>query len=115
MPQQDTLNVITQIKKTLENFMVSIGIISAIILMLYFFTYGALVDAVGSSLIWFEVVTSIMVVFVLIFLKRVCFVLTRFKLGRRAGYATVFGKLVAGDLSLDEDVLLNKLAENDLK
>ena len=109
MPQQDTLNAITQIKKTLENFMVSIGIICGMILVIYFFTYGALVDAVGSSLIWFEVVTSILILFVLIFLKRVCFFLTRLKLGRRAGYADVLQKLQPADLSLDEEALLAKL------
>jgi hypothetical protein len=109
MPQQDTLNAITQIKKTLENFMISIGILAGVILIIYFFTYGALVDAVGSSLIWFEVITSIMVLFVLLFLKRVCFFLTRLKLGRRAGYAVVFEKITLADLALDEDALAVKV------
>lgn len=109
MPQQDISNVITQIKKTHENFMVGVGILAGTILIIYFFTYGALVDSKTSSLIWFEVITSVMMLFVLIFLRRVCFFLTRLKLGRREGYAVVFGKLVAADLSLDEDVLLRKL------
>lgn len=111
MSQHDTLNAIQQIKKTLENFMVSIGILIGTILVIYFFTYGALVDSVTSSLIWFEVITSVLMVIVLLFLKRVCFFLTRLKLGRRAGYSAVFSKLVAADLSLDEEVLLVKVGD----
>lgn len=110
MPQQDTLNAIKQIKKTLENFMVTVGIISAIILIFYFFTYGALVDTIGSSLIWFEVITSIMVLFVLIFLKRVSFFLTRLKLGRRADCSTILAKMQYVDLALDDDALVAKFA-----
>jgi len=106
MPGQDTLSAIQQIKKTLENFMISIGILSGVILLVYFFTYGALVDAVGSSLIWFEVATSIMVLFVLLFLRRVCFFLTQLKLGRRADCSVVLKKLTLADLALDEKVLL---------
>ena len=110
MPQQDTRSAITQIKKTHENFMVGVGILAGTILIIYFFTYGALVDSKTSSLIWFEVITSVMMLFVLIFLRRVCFFLTRLKLGRREGCAVVLGKLAAADLSLDEDVLLRKLS-----
>jgi hypothetical protein len=106
---QDSLEAIQQIKKTLENFMVSIGILSGMILLIYFFTYGALVDSVGSSLIWFEVITSVMVLFVLLFLKRVCFFLTRLKLGRREACAAVLKKLQLADLGQDDDVLLAKL------
>jgi hypothetical protein len=109
MPQQDTLSVIAQINKTLENFMVSIGILCGMILLVYFFTYGALVDAVGSSLIWFEVVTSVLILLVLIFLKRVCFFLTRLKLGRRAAYRDVLQKIQVADLRLDTQTLAAKL------
>jgi hypothetical protein len=111
MPQQDTRSTLAQIKKTHENFMVSMGILIGIILVVYFFTYGALVDSVTSSLIWFQVVTSVLMVLVLVFLRRVCFFLTRLKLGRREGYAAVLAKLSAADLSLDEDTLLKKLGE----
>jgi len=105
---QDSLEAIQQIKKTLENFMVSIGILSGMILLIYFFTYGALVDAVGSSLIWFEVITSVLILFVLIFLKRVCFFLTRLKLGR-GKYSAVLKKMQREDLALKEGDLLVKL------
>lgn len=109
MPQQDTLNAIEQIKKTLENFMVSIGILCGMILVVYFFTYGMLVDSVTSSFIWFEVVTSVLILFVLIFLKRVCFFLTKLKLGRRAGCREVLQKIQCEDLSLDVEALAAKL------
>ncbi len=89
--------------------MVSIGILSGMILLVYFFTYGALVDAVGSSLIWFEVITSIMVLFVLLFLRRVCFFLTRLKLGRQADCSAILKKLKLVDLTLDDNALLTRL------
>ena len=109
MTQQDTLTIIQQIKKTLESFMISLGILCGMTLIIYFFTYGALVDAVGSSLIWFEVVSSVFIVLVLIFLRRVCFFLTRLKLGRRPGYGAVFRQLSAGDLLQEEETLLARL------
>lgn len=109
MPQQDISNVITQIKKTHENFMVGVGILAGTILIIYFFTYGALVDSKTSSLIWFEVITSVMMLFVLIFLRRVCFFLTRFKLGRRQDCAVLLKKIAFADLALDEDALLAKI------
>ncbi len=91
--------------------MISVGILAGTILLIYFFTYGALVDSVTSSLIWFEVITSVMLLFVLLFLRRICYFLTRFKLGQREGYAEVLGKLEAADLSLNEEALLVKMGE----
>ncbi|NOX76622.1 MAG: hypothetical protein GXP17_08455 [Gammaproteobacteria bacterium] len=109
MPRQDTLNAIAHIRKTLENFMVVIGILTGTILLIYFFTYGALVDSTTSSLIWFEVVTSVLMVLVLVFLKRVCFFLTRLKLGRRGEYQVLLAKMGLSDLALDEQALMDKL------
>ena len=89
--------------------MVTVGILSGITLVIYFFTYGMLVDKVGSSLIWFEVVTSVMILFVLIFLRRVCFFLTKLKLGRRPGCREVLQQIQAKDLLQDSEVLAAKL------
>lgn len=109
MPTQDTLNAIVQIKKTHENFMVSIGILIGVILVVYFFTYGALVDSVTSSLIWFEVITSVMMVVVLVFLRRVCFFLTRLKLGRRVEYAQLLHRMDVADLARDAQAIAARL------
>jgi hypothetical protein len=110
MPSQDIHTLLNQIKSTQENFKVSVGILVGTLLVVYFFTYGALVDSVTSSFIWFEVITSVMMLFVLLFLKHVCFFLTRFKLGRREGYAELLAKLEVTDLSLDVEVLSSKLS-----
>lgn len=107
---QETQNAIAQIKKTHENFMVSLGVLIGTLLVVYFFTYGALVDSPTSSMIWFEVVTSILMVLALIFLKRVSFFLTRLKLGRRADCAAVLAQLTIADLARDEAVLASKLS-----
>lgn len=89
--------------------MVTTGILIGTILVIYFFTYGALVDSVTSSLIWFEVVTSILMVLVLLFLKRVCFFFTKLKLGRRPEYRMILANIQANDLALDEQTLVEKL------
>jgi len=67
------------------------------------------VDSVTSSLIWFEVITSILMVLVLLFLKRVCFFLTKLKLGRRAEYRSIFSNIQVNDLALDEQAIVEKL------
>lgn len=109
MPQQDTLSAITQIKKTHENFMVSLGVLIGTLLVVYFFTYGALVDSVTSSLIWFEVITSILMVLVLLFLRQVCFFLTKLKLGRNVKYRAVLASIRVADLTLDEHAIVERL------
>ena len=109
MPQQDARRAIAQIKKTHENFMVSIGILIGTLLVVYFFTYGALVDSVTSSLIWFEVITSVLMVLALVFLKRVCFFLTKLKLGRHPEYRAMLEKIQVVDLALDEQAIVEKL------
>jgi len=108
MAPQDIVSAVEQIKKTLENFMVSIGILIGTILLIYFFTYATLVDST-SSLIWFQVVTSVLMVLVLVYLRRVCFFLTRLKLGRRDGYRALLGRLQAADLAQDVETLAAKL------
>jgi len=87
-----------RIKKIQENIAVVLGTIFALTLCVYFFTYAILVDKGLSGGLWAMGVSSIAMLFILIYLKRVSFFLTRLWLGRRAELRDVFAGLNATDL-----------------
>ncbi|MEE8378932.1 MAG: hypothetical protein V3R49_00965 [Gammaproteobacteria bacterium] len=109
MSEQEALNAIRRIKNTHENLVVTIGVLIGMTLLVYFFTFAMFVDKASTGLIWFEIITAILMALVLVFLKKVGLFLTKILLGRRSDCRTVLGMLVAADLALDEQVLVEKI------
>jgi hypothetical protein len=109
MSEQETLNAIRRIKKTHENLVVTVGVLIGMTLLVYFFTFAMFVDKASTALIWFEMITTILMALVLVFLKKAGFFLTKVLLGRRSDCRTVLGMLVAADLALDEQALVEKI------
>ena len=109
MSEQETLNAIRRIKKTHENLVVFIGVLIGMTLLIYFFTFAMFVDKASTVLVWFETITTILMAFMLVFLKRVGFFLTKLRLGRRPDCRAVFSAIVAADLALDEKALVEKI------
>jgi Kef-type K+ transport system membrane component KefB len=112
MSQQEIIDAIQRIKKSQENFMVGIGILTGMVLIVYFFTFAMLVDTTTGAPVWFQAITTVAMVLVLIFLKRVGFFFARLWLGRRPGCKTVFGAIQASDLSLDEQTLASQIQQD---
>jgi len=110
MSEQETLNAVRRIKKTHENLVVTIGVLIGMTLLVYFFTFAMFVDKASTVLIWFEVITAILMALMLVFLKKVGFFLTKLLLGRHPDCRTVLAVLVAADLALDEQVIVKKLS-----
>ncbi len=80
----DQPDIIDRLRKTQENIAVVIGVIIALTLSIYFFTYAMLVDKGLSGLLWTQGLSAIAMVLMLIYLKPVSFLLARIWLGRRA-------------------------------
>ena len=111
MSEQETLNALRRIKKTHENLVVTIGVLIGMTLLIYFFTFAMFVDKASTVLVWFETITAILMALMLVFLKKVGFFLTKLLLGRRPDCRAVLATLVAADLVLDEQALVEKALE----
>jgi len=90
---------IVRIKKIQENIAVVVGVIIALTLSVYFFTYAMLVDKGLEGMIWAQGLSAIAMLLILIYLKQVSFFLARLWLGRKAEYKDALASLAASDSS----------------
>ncbi len=108
MNQQDEIDVIRKIKKFHEGIVVFSGVMIGVILSVYFFTFSMIIDSGSPLLLYFQIITSVLFVVVLFFLKKVAFFLTQLLLGRNPRCQILLKVLVAADLDKDEETLLNE-------
>lgn len=106
---EQKLDAIRRIKKTHENFVVALGITIGLILGVYFFSFAALIDSAPPIAIQFLMVTTVLLVLALIYVKRIALFFTRLKLGRKSEYKPLLAALVVADLAKDEEALLRQL------
>ena len=97
---------IRRIKKTHENFVVACGILIGTILGAYFFSFSQFIDK-APALAYFQFFTAILLVFGLVYIRRVAFFLTRLKLGRRPECKTLIAAISVQDLGKDEQTLFD--------
>jgi len=93
MTSNDPSATIASITKKQENIAVVIGVIFALTLCTYFFTYAMLVDKGHSGGLWLMGLSSILMLLILIYLKQVSFFLTRLWLGRKPAYREAFASI----------------------
>jgi len=93
------LESIARIRKIQENIAVVVGVIIALTLSVYFFTYAMLVDKGLEGMIWGQGLSAIAMLLILIYLKQVSFFLARLWLGRKAEYKDAFASIAASDSS----------------
>jgi hypothetical protein len=99
MRETADIRTLQKIKRTHERVAVSAGAFMAVAMSIYFFTFSGLMDMGASGLLWFEVVSSVLFLFGLIFLKRLAFFITRLVLGANAGCRRALKGLTVDDLS----------------
>jgi len=109
MQHHEILDAVKHIKKVHENIMVILGVLIGMILMVYFFTYALLMDKAFTTWVWVELITTILLVFVLIFLSRISFFLTKLLLVRHSSCRPILKRMISTDLALKEPELLEKL------
>ena len=97
MSKQDDFTPLQRIKKSQENTVVTLGVAIGFVLLLYFFSFAAMVDA-GSAVAWFQAITTALMAVMLVFLKRVAFFLTRLRLRRRPRYRALLANLTLAEL-----------------
>ncbi len=81
MTNQNDTEILKKIKKTHERIAISAGIIMGVALSSYFFTFGMLIDRDATGALWFQIITSILFIFGLVYLKPLAFFITKLILG----------------------------------
>ncbi len=99
MSKQADESVIEKIRSTHENIMVTIGFLVGCVLAGYFFTFSMFTDQGRSGLLWFQGISTILMVVLLYKLKHVAFFFTRLWLGRKEAYREAFSSLSVADLA----------------
>ncbi len=97
MSEHDQSMIIESIRKKQENIAVVIGVVFALTMCVYFFTYAMLVDKGLSDALWIMGISSILMLLALIKLKPVSFFFAKLWLGRKKDYRDAFSVIAATD------------------
>jgi len=89
--------IIESIRKKQENIAVVIGVVFALTMCVYFFTYAMLVDKGLSGALWIMGISSILMLLALIKLKPISFFFAKLWLGRKKDYRDAFSVIAATD------------------
>ena len=98
MTEQTDIEILKKIKKAHERIAITAGIIMGVMLSSYFFTFGMLIDRDATGALWFQIITSVLFVFGLIFLKRLALFITKLILGFNSNYRRVLQGMKVADL-----------------
>jgi len=97
MTENNQSMIIESINKKQENIAVVIGVVFALTMCIYFFTYAMLVDKGLSGALWLMGLSSVAMLLALIKLKPLSFFFARLWLGRRPNYSDAFAVIAATD------------------
>ena len=95
MSEDERKAIIATIRKRQENLAVVIGVVIAMTLSTFFFTYALLVDRGLSGALWMMAVATLLMLAILIKLRSVAFFLIRLWLGWQPRYKEVLATMTA--------------------
>ena len=98
MSNENDIKTLQKIKKTHERIAIIAGVIMGVALSSYFFTFAMLIDRDATAALWFQIITSVLFVFGLIFLKRLAFFLTKILLGMNSDCRRLLKGMSVADL-----------------
>ena len=98
MTNETSNKTLQKIKKTHERIVITVGIAMGITLSSYFFTYGMLIDRDATFMIWFQVITTVLFIFGLIFIKRLALLLTKVLLAANSDCRQMLKGMKVADL-----------------
>ncbi len=106
MSNSDDIKILTRIKKTHERIVLIAGIGMGVALSTYFFTFGMLIDNDSTVLLWFQMISSIVFIFGLIYIKALAFLITKIILGFNSENSDWLGRLKIVDMDKDVEELV---------
>ncbi len=77
---------------------IKIGVSIGLVLIIYFFSYGGLIDKAPASFMYFQLFTSIIMVIMLFMLNRISFGLLNRKFSKQAEYSDIVKQLTQNDV-----------------
>jgi len=91
--------LLEKIKSAHENIALTVGTLLAMTLVVYFLTYSALANSNYTSLFWFEMLSSPVIVMALFYIRNIAFSLLKIRFMRSAEHRTVLDQLQLSDLN----------------
>ena len=98
MSKENDPQILQKIKKINGRVAVVAGAVMGVALSSYFFTFGMLIDQGATGALWFQIVTMVLFILGLIFLKRLAFIITRILLAFDSDCRRVLKGMKAADL-----------------
>jgi len=98
MSNENDPQTLQRIKKINGRVAVVAGAVMGVALSAYFFTFGMLIDQGATALLWFQIITMVLFIFGLIFLKRLAFFITRVLLALNADCRRMLKGMKPADL-----------------
>jgi Kef-type K+ transport system membrane component KefB len=101
MTNDNQIETLQKIKKTHGRIAVVAGVVMGVALSSYFFTFGMLIDKGATGALWFQLITMVLFIFGLIFLKRLALFITRLVLAANADCRRILKGMTLADLEKD--------------
>ncbi len=98
MTQENDANTRQKIKKIYGRIVTVAGTVMGLAMCVYFFTYGMLIDQGDNAILWFEIITTVLFVFGLIYLKRLALFVTRILLSRNTDCRRLLKDMTVADI-----------------
>ncbi|HEY5602847.1 MAG TPA: hypothetical protein VIM41_07055 [Gammaproteobacteria bacterium] len=111
MANSEMIDTIEALQNSLSNIKVYTVVPMGVLLILYFFSFATAIDRGMFGLLVFEIVTTILFVFTIIFIDQIAFVLLKLRYQNRAPFNSVLPYVDYSDLAArPQDVI--KAVEN---
>ncbi len=98
MNNENDSQTLQKIKKIHERIVITVGVAMGIALSSYFFTFGMLIDRDATFMLWFQVITSVLFIFGLVYIKPLALMIAKVLLASNADCRQMLKGMKAADL-----------------
>jgi hypothetical protein len=99
MANSEMIETIESLQNSLSNIKVFTAVPMGVMLILYFFSFATAIDRGMYGLLTFEIVTTVLFIFAIIYINKVSFVLLKMRYKNKAPYNSVLKFVDYSDLS----------------
>lgn len=110
MSDSSPASALQRLKAAHERIMTVAGMAMGILMVLYFFTFAQFIDRGYTGVVWFQAISSVLMVIALFMLRRVSFGLLRLFRGRHPEYRSLLAVMTSpADFDQDEETLRKRI------